>query len=92
MTRNKLIENIYREFEREKDPLSKKTNKLMRKFTETYAPTTDFKANADFFTSFWIAVDAIEVDLFRFGFNIAIELMNTDVKRALNEHAATQTI
>lgn len=92
MTRNKLIEKIYREFELEKDPLSKKTNKLIRKFTETYAPITDFKANDDFFTAFWMAVDAIEVDIFRFGFNIAMELRNTDDKRALNEHAATQTI
>ena len=78
MTRKKLIENIYREFELEKEPLSKKTRKAIDKFTDTFGPETDFGEN-DFFHTLWGMIDAIEVDLFKLGFDTAMTLKAADL-------------
>ncbi|MBR2593326.1 MAG: hypothetical protein IKD83_01725 [Firmicutes bacterium] len=77
MTRKKLIENIFREYEQDNEPLSKKTQKAIDKFTDTFGPETDFGEN-DFPHEFWAVIDAVEVDLFRLGFDTAMELKETE--------------
>lgn len=91
MKRNELIKELFIKMDETEDCISKQTHDKIDRFTAKYAPEGYMPAD-NFMSDFWMIICQIQLQAFTAGFNIAMELRNTDIKRALNEHAATQTI
>ena len=86
-----IINLLFQGIDAEEDFISKATHKAIDSFTAKYAPE-GYIPEDNFLSAFWMLVNEIQLQAFEAGFNIAMDLRNTNKKRALNKNAATQTV